>query len=413
MGWKDVPKSGGRFYMKNFDARKMIRGFAGAASAAVFALMCAVCFCAGSYPDVFYVTAGGAPFSDGRLSLKTDAAVTTLAAGSGYEAQLMFGAVPIKTVGVRVVDNDTVIAVGDAFGIRLKTEGIVVVSVGDSEDNSPAAAAGLLPGDSILKIDGKKPANAKELARIIENSGGKKLKLKVLRDGNVMELTLVAERGEDGKYKSGMWVRDSGAGIGTMTFYRAADGIYAGLGHAVSDFESGKILPISGGEIASAKITGIVKGEPGTPGELVGTILSDTIGTLEVNGECGVYGKLYSRSDGKAVKVAMRQEVETGKAIILSAVDETGPQQFEIEIVKIDMSDDAGGRNLIIEVTDAKLLSLTGGIVQGMSGSPILQNGKLVGAVTHVFVNNPARGYGLFADTMLAQAEAIVKRPAA
>ncbi|HOP11391.1 MAG TPA: SpoIVB peptidase [Oscillospiraceae bacterium] len=399
--------------MKNFDARKWIRRVTGAASAAVFALMCAVCLSAGSYPDVFYVTTGGAPFSDGRLSLKTDAVVTTLAAGSGYEAQLMFGAVPIKTVDVRIVDNDAVIAVGDAFGIRLKTEGVVVVSVGEDGESSPAAKAGLMPGDSILEINGKKPMSAKELARMIENSGGKKLKLKVLRDGKTFETTLIPERTEDGKYRSGMWVRDSGAGIGTMTFYRPADGIYAGLGHAISDFESGKVLPISGGEIASAKITGIVKGQSGTPGELVGTILSDTIGSLEINSECGVYGQLYDRPDGEAVKVAMRQEIETGKAYILSTIDENGPQQFEIEILKIDMSEDSGGRNLIIEVTDPKLLEQTGGIVQGMSGSPILQNGKLIGAVTHVFVNNPTRGYGLFADTMLAQTEALAKRPAA
>ncbi|HPF56818.1 MAG TPA: SpoIVB peptidase [Clostridiales bacterium] len=399
--------------MKNFDARKWIRRVTGAASAAVFALMCAVCLGAGAYPDVFYVTTGGAPFSDGRLSLKTDAVVTTLAAGSGYEAQLMFGAVPIKTVDVRIVDNDAVIAVGDAFGIRLKTEGVVVVSVGEDGESSPAAKAGLMPGDSILEINGKKPMSAKELARMIENSGGKKLKLKVLRDGKTFETTLIPERTEDGKYRSGMWVRDSGAGIGTMTFYRPADGIYAGLGHAISDFESGKVLPISGGEIASAKITGIVKGQSGTPGELVGTILSDTIGSLEINSECGVYGQLYDRPDGEAVKVAMRQEIETGKAYILSTIDENGPQQFEIEILKIDMSEDSGGRNLIIEVTDPKLLEQTGGIVQGMSGSPILQNGKLIGAVTHVFVNNPTRGYGLFADTMLAQTEALAKRPAA
>lgn len=399
--------------MRDFDMRKMVRSFAGGVSAAVFVLMCAVCLCAGSYPDVFYVTAGGAPFSDSRLSLKTDAAVTTLAAGSGYEAQLMLGVVPIKTVDVRVVDNDAVISVGDAFGIRLRTEGIVVVSIGENGAETPASKAGLLPGDSILEIDGKKPTSAKDLARIIENSGGKKLKLEVLRDGKTIELTLIPERAEDGKYRSGMWVRDSGAGIGTMTFYRPSDGIYAGLGHPISDFESGKILPISGGEIASAKITGIVKGEPGTPGELVGTILNDTIGSLELNSEYGVYGLLFDRPDGTAVKVAMRQEIETGKATIISTVDESGPQQFEIEISKIDMGDDAGGRNLIIEVTDPKLLALTGGIVQGMSGSPILQNGKLIGAVTHVFVNNPTRGYGLFADTMLAQAEALAKRPAA
>lgn len=237
--------------------------------------------------------------------------------------------------------------------------------------------------------------------------------LKVLRDGKTFEAALTPERSGDGKYKSGMWVRDSGAGIGTMTFYRPSDGIYAGLGHPISDFESGKILPISGGQIASAKITGIVKGESGTPGELVGTILNNTIGSLELNSNCGVYGKLIDRPDGEAVKVAMRQEIETGKAYIISTVDESGPQQFEIDILKIDMGGSAEGRNLILEVTDPKLLELTGGIVQGMSGSPILQNGKLIGAVTHVFVNNPTRGYGLFADTMLAQTEALAKRPAA
>ncbi|HNX13472.1 MAG TPA: SpoIVB peptidase [Oscillospiraceae bacterium] len=399
--------------MKNSNAKKIIRKLAGAAGLAVFALICVICYCTGSYPDVFYITAGGSPFSDGRLALKTDTAVTALAAGSGYKAELMFGIVPVKSVDVRIVDDDAVVAVGDAFGIRLKTEGVVVVSVGENGAETPASKSGLLPGDSILEIDSKKPADAKELARIIENCSGKKLRLKVLRDGKTLEMTLVPEKAEDGKYRSGMWVRDSGAGIGTMTFYRPADGIYAGLGHAISDFESGKVLPISGGEIASAKITGIVKGEAGTPGELVGTILNDTIGSLEKNSSYGVYGKLYDRPDGEAVKVAMRQEIETGRATIITAVDEKGPQQFEINIIKIDMGEKAEGRNLIIEVTDPKLLELTGGIVQGMSGSPILQNGKLIGAVTHVFVNNPTRGYGLFADTMLAETEALAKRPAA
>ena len=209
----------------------------------------------------------------------------------------------------------------------------------------------------------------------------------------------------DSKFKAGLWVRDSSAGIGTVTFYDRKNGIFAGLGHAVCDVDTGEELPISGGDAVNAAVKGCYKGKDGSPGELCGVFAPGEIGELYENCGIGVYGAFSELPKTGEMPVAIVDEVKTGKAQIISTVDADGPQYYDIEITKIYTK--SGQRNMIIEVRDKRLIEKTGGIVQGMSGSPIVQNGMLVGAVTHVFINDPLKGYAIFAQTMAEEAERI------
>lgn len=218
-----------------------------------------------------------------------------------------------------------------------------------------------------------------------------------------------AKSASENRYKLGAWVRDSSAGIGTMTFYDETSGIFGGLGHAVCDIDTGEILPLQSGEVVPVDINGVVKGVSGEPGELRGSFAKgETLGALTQNGETGVYGKLRNfTAQEERVEVAMKQDVHTGAAQIITTIDGSGPQYFDVELEKVHFNDSSPTRNIIVKITDEKLLEQTGGIVQGMSGSPIIQDGKLVGAVTHVFVNDPTRGYGIFAENMLKTAATV------
>ncbi len=199
-----------------------------------------------------------------------------------------------------------------------------------------------------------------------------------------------------------MWIRDSSAGIGTLTLYQPTTDVVAGLGHAICDVDTGEILPISSGDLVWANITGVIKGQSGAPGELIGEFTNKHIGKVMINCEAGIYGIADKAPiNAKSYPVAMRQEVRDGKATILCTVNGTEPKEYEIMIEKVNLSDSGTTKNMVIRVTDPELLEVTGGIVQGMSGSPILQDGKLVGAITHVFVNQPTRGYGIFAENMM------------
>jgi len=206
----------------------------------------------------------------------------------------------------------------------------------------------------------------------------------------------------DGKYKVGIWVRDSSAGIGTLTFFEKKTGIFAGLGHAVCDVDTGEIMPLAGGEAVEADIKGSYRGESGAPGELCGVFKNAVIGTLLLNNDTGVYGQVSAlRYENKQLPVAMSYEISTGSAQIIAEVNGDGEKYYDVEITKIYPNSDSHQKNMVIRVTDAELKKETGGIVQGMSGSPIIQDGMLVGAVTHVFVNNPEQGYAVFAQAMI------------
>lgn len=318
---------------------------------------------------------------------------------------LLLGIIPIKEVDITKIDERYVISGGNSFGIKIFTDGVMVVGMSDVDTNNgeqnPAKEAGLKIGDIITDINGTKVTSNDEVAHIISSSDGKQVTLNVVRNEKKIKIEFVpAFSVSQNEYKAGIWVRDSTAGIGTMTFYSPVTKQFAGLGHAVCDVDTGVLLPVGSGEIVESEIFSINKSSKGTAGELCGTFTGNRLGTLNNNCECGIFGTLDNvNADSGLIKIALPQEVSTGKAEILTTLDDTGIQRFECEIEKIDRSDGIV-TNMVIKITDKELLERTGGIVQGMSGSPIIQNGMLVGAVTHVFVNDPERGYGVFADTM-------------
>lgn len=320
------------------------------------------------------------------------------------------GVFPVKTAKVKVSQRQYVTVGGEIFGIRLYTRGVLIVGSEDIQTASgtvnPAARAGLKKGDIILSINGSAVSRNNDIASAVEQSGGEEIALEIERDGKRQNIKLLPARSIEGsKLKAGLWVRDSSAGIGTVTFYDRKRGIFGGLGHAVCDVDTGEKLPISGGDAVNATIKGCYKGKDGSPGELCGVFASGEIGELYKNCEVGIYGEFKNLPKVREIPVAIPDEVKTGKAQIISTVDENGAQYYDVEITKIYSKSDQ--RNMVIEVTDKRLIEKTGGIVQGMSGSPIIQNGMLVGAVTHVLVNDPLKGYGIFAQTMLTEAQSL------
>ena len=304
----------------------------------------------------------------------------------------------------------TVVPLGSAFGIKLFTDGIIVASLSEIYTTDglccPAQDAGIKPGDYLVSVDGKEIKNNADLAHQIGASGGNTLTIKVRRGETEFDVQLTPVYG-DGAYKTGMWIRDSAAGIGTLTFYDPASGCFAGLGHGICDMDVGGVMSLKAGEPAPITLCGIEKGTPQDPGQLQGYFSSqDALGTLFDNNETGVYGTLFSAPDGEAVEVLPREEVKKGPVQIMVTVDHTGPQLYDAELQRV------GGisqhtKNLVVKITDERLLAQTGGIVQGMSGSPILQNGKLAGAVTHVFTDDPTMGYGIFAQTMCEELQKV------
>lgn len=328
----------------------------------------------------------------------------------------LLGIIPIKIVNIQEVDEPMLVPCGNPFGIKLLTDGVIAVEVSGFETasgfRSPAADAGIKTGDIIKTVNGKKVMSNEDIEKIISESEGKSLSFNLMRDDKNLILNVEPQLcSADGSYRAGLWVRDSSAGIGTVTFYDPDTGVFAGLGHPVCDVDTGSILPLSEGEVVDVSVNGVKRGAAGAPGELMGSFSSlAAIGSLELNCADGLYGVMSSfSSQNEAVPLGMRQEIETGEAYIYTTISGTQPKMYKIVIEKIDLHNTKGSKNMIIRVTDKELLEKSGGIVQGMSGSPIIQNGKLVGAVTHVFVNNPAKGYAIFADTMYECSEKVLK----
>ncbi len=295
---------------------------------------------------------------------------------------------------------------GMPFGIRVKTQGVMIVRLGDvisgGKSVSPAREAGVRVGDVLLALDGKAIADAEEATRRIAASNGKALTLSVLRGEEELSLTVTPRKADaDGRYQCGLLIRDAASGIGTVTFFDSESGLFGGLGHGVCDSDTGKLIPLSRGIVQDVRICGVQRGESGKPGELQGGFTGRRLGSVVTNGECGVFGVLNELPKGKyaPVPVARAKEVEAGKATLLCTLGEDGIGEYEVEISNLDR----GARptkSFTVHVTDPRLLARTGGIVQGMSGSPLLQNGKLIGAVTHVLVEDPTTGYGIFLENM-------------
>lgn len=294
---------------------------------------------------------------------------------------------------------------GMNFGASMATDGVLVVGVGDngkSGKDSPAYAAGVRTGDVILRINGVKTASVTDVTDFLKQSDGKSVKLTCLRKNAEKSFTVTPVRGEDGGYKLGVWLKDSSAGIGTVTFVDPETLAFGGLGHGISDPSGGNLLPLLRGNVTNAVITGIQKGEKGAPGEMKGYLSGDKTGTLLKNCKTGVYGVFTCLPEGcREVPVARSGEIRAGEATVITTLDGAAPTAYQIRITELH-PDNGESKSFSIAVTDPRLLDKTGGIIQGMSGSPILQNGKLVGAVTHVLVKDPTRGYGILIENMLS-----------
>ena len=321
---------------------------------------------------------------------------------------------PVKAAKITVAKRDYVVPGGDIFGIKLYTRGVLVAKTDlvatENGNENPAQAAGLRAGDVITEIDGEEVNRKKEVSDAIEQSGGTPLRIIVERGDEKLSLECAPAKSAAGdKYVAGLWIRDSSAGIGTITFYDKKSGTLAGLGHAICDVDTGDVMTVAGGELVRAKIMGCYRGVGGAPGELCGVFEPETLASLAHNSDRGVYGKRAQTAqagpfDGQPVPVALKSEVRTGPAQALVTVNGKGKKAYDVEIIRVSPGGNSSQKNMTVRVTDPALIEATGGIVQGMSGSPILQNGMLVGAITHVFVNTPLEGYAIFAETMLETA---------
>ena len=307
------------------------------------------------------------------------------------------------------------VPVGTTVGIELRCQGVVVTGFADVQTDQgvvcPVKEAGLLPGDAIVAVNGESVAGGGEFLEMAAEAAGEPLELLAVRDGKELAFTVTPAENTEGRYQLGLWLRDSVHGIGTVTFYDPATERYGALGHGVSLQTGGELLEIAGGCITAAGVEDVVPGQKGEPGELRGVPDGEQVlGSVEANTPQGIFGTAREPlGHGEALPVAADSEIHPGAAQIVATVDDAGPREFDARIVRVDLSAGAA-RQLTIAVTDPELLEATGGIVQGMSGSPVVQNGKLVGAVTHVLLSDPSKGYAVSMENMLA---AIPEEPAA
>lgn len=336
----------------------------------------------------------------------TSLAVDRQTATPRRENLKLFGIIPVKEVTVTEKAEQKVMVSGEVFGIKLYTDGVIVVGIQevqtDSGKKSPSGSAGIEVGDIIVAIDGENVYTSDQVQSILGANNGGSFEVKIKRGERYRDYTVTPVYCErEGCYKAGMWVRDSTAGIGTITFYNKQSGIFAALGHQINDIDTKEIMPMLDGEAVKATVSKIEKSTRGTTGSLECNFTNQTLGKLLTNTDCGIYGAYAEVSEcAKEYPVAAIQEVKKSKATLISTVEKGQPKEYEIEITHIGFNENNREKNMIVKVTDKDLIDKTGGIVQGMSGSPIIQNGKLVGALTHVIVGNPQKGYAVFAQTM-------------
>ncbi|MGV8982401.1 SpoIVB peptidase [Clostridium sp.] len=312
---------------------------------------------------------------------------------------------------------------GQPIGVKLNTKGVLVVALSDIDGTngrivSPAANAGVQIGDSIIKINNVEIKHAEDITRFVNTKEKSEITLTLQRKNNSEYFDVKVKPaidGKDGNQKIGLWVRDSTAGVGTLTLYDEKTNKFAALGHPITDADTGTVLSVSDGVIVSSNIVSIKKGTRGTPGELRGLFIDENTikGQIIKNTECGIFGdgtkSLINKKFSKPMKIGLRNEIKEGKAKILTTINGSEPELFEIEIQKLLPQSTSGSKSMIIKITDSRLLEKTGGIVQGMSGSPIIQNNKIVGAVTHVLINKPDVGYGIYIEWMLKDAGILSK----
>ncbi len=346
--------------------------------------------------------------SKGIFSMNIDNS-ETLVKKVGDNTLMLFDSIPIKDVKTGQIDRPSLVPCGQPFGIKLITDGVMVIELQKMNKQCPASECGIIIGDIITSINGKIVTTNEQISEIISKSKGEPCTVVYKRNNEEKKATLTPILYE-GSYKAGIWVRDSSAGIGTLTFYNPESGAFGGLGHPICDADTKIPLPLSEGTVGEVNITGCNKSSKGQPGQLLGEFASsEAVGKILSNNQSGVFGTLNtSPSKIEALDLGFRQEIKPGKAYIYTTIDTKEPQKYEIEIQKIDLSENAE-HDMIIKITDKELLEKTGGIVQGMSGSPIIQDNKIVGAVTHVFVDDPQQGYAIFADSMYQESNKAAK----
>ncbi|MGN0507336.1 MAG: SpoIVB peptidase [Lachnospiraceae bacterium] len=356
---------------------------------------------------VLYVNQEPLSKEDIKIDLSNPFSISSNELGR-YEIKLtLFGIIPIKDIALEVIEEMEVIPGGSVVGLQVETDGILVLGTGEvlgSDGTYYEPADGMIKsGDYIIEVNGKKVSKKEEL---IEKIGKNALQLTIERDGKTRKVTLQPVKDNTGEYKIGVWIRTDTQGIGTLTF-TTTNGYFGALGHGITDVDTGVLMKVGDGSIYEAEVLNIIRGKEGTPGELVGIIRRSAnccIGTITKNTSQGIFGQTDTRHTvtNGTIAIGLKQEIETGPATILCQVD-SKVQEYDIEILKIDLGASSGNKGLVIQITDEELIRKTGGIVQGMSGSPIIQNGKLIGAVTHVFIRDSTKGYGTFIENMLKQ----------
>lgn len=353
------------------------------------------------------------------LSIHENSSLITLGADKPGTSELLldFAGLPAKKIGVQVLDDFRVVPGGQSIGVKLQTLGVLVVGhhlVDTTEGKkSPGEMAKIQTGDIITKINGHTIKKMGDVTPFVQDAGqkGVPLKIDIQRNQQIIKTSLLPLKDKDeSTYKLGLYIRDSAAGIGTMTFYHPNSQKYGALGHVISDMDTHKPIVVQDGQILQSTVTSIEKGSNGDPGEKLARFSSnhEAIGNINRNSPFGIFGQLRKEVNNgimdKAIPISLSHEVKEGPAKILTVVDGSKVEAFNVEIVSTIPQKFPAIKGLVLKVTDKKLLKKTGGIVQGMSGSPIIQNGKLIGAVTHVFVNDPTSGYGVHIEWMLNEA---------
>ena len=320
----------------------------------------------------------------------------------------IFDNISLKEVSVNVIPKTKVVPLGNAIGLKLYTDGVLIVGMSDIDGQKPYDKLDIKEGDRIISINNEEINGAEDLIETINQTNGEEIKIKYIRKNEELETSITPVKNENNEYKLGLWVRDAAAGVGTATFYIPSTGMFAALGHGITDADTGDLVTISNGELVTTNIVTIKKGERGRPGEIKGSIEGgNKLGDISKNTSLGVFGKINNinliNTTNEEMEVANRNEIKQGKAQIICELEDGKKEYYDIEIQRVYVNNNKDNKSMLIKITDERLLEKTGGIIQGMSGSPIIQNNKFIGAVTHVLVNDPTSGYGVFADMMLKQ----------
>lgn len=333
---------------------------------------------------------------------------------SNMEFRLL-GNVLLKKTNITRIENIEVVPIGKIIGLKLYTDGVLIVGKSEIEDINnnlikPYENTDIQEGDTILSIDEEKVESIDSLKKIVNKSNGKDLKITILRNGTIFTSNIKPIQAKNKDYKLGLWVKDAATGVGTMSFYEPVSQGFAVLGHGITDSDTDTLINIDYGELVTSRVISIQKGKKESPGEIKGTILNQqTIGTVNKNTQFGIYGSLENLTSlnidtSSKIPVASRDEIKVGEAKVLCSVDsDNKAEEYSVEIEKIYLDNDYNNKSMLIRITDEKLIEKTGGIIRGLSGAPIIQNGKFIGAITNVLVSNPEVGYGIFGDLMIKE----------